>query len=50
MKKTLYLSFMLKAAAYNDCQWFEKYMAAWLKVGGSVRDSKGYRKNYSSCR
>jgi TolB-like protein len=50
MKKSLYLSFALEAAAYDDCQWFDKYLAAWLKVGGSVSDSKGYRKNYSSCR
>lgn len=49
MKKSLYKSFMLASARYEDCEWFDRYMKLWLAQGGSVTDSKGYRKNYSDC-
>lgn len=49
MKKSLYQSFFLSAASYEDCELFERYMKAWLDHGGSTSDAVGYRKNYSDC-
>ena len=49
IRKSLYKTFFLKAAQFNDCEWFDLYMKKWLALGGSKSDSAGYRKNYSSC-
>jgi hypothetical protein len=49
MKRVLYLSSFLKAARFQDCEWFEVYIKKWLANGGSSTDAVGYRKNYSSC-
>lgn len=49
MKRVLYLSSFLKAARFEDCEWFELYIKRWLANGGSSVDAVGYRKNYSSC-
>ncbi len=49
MKKSLFISFALQAASYEDCELFDSYLKQWLAVGGSASDAVGYRKNYSSC-
>lgn len=47
--KRLAISLALESAAFEDCDWFERYIAKWLALGGSTRSEAGYRKNYSSC-
>lgn len=46
----LYSHTALVAGRHGYCKLFDKLMQRYLQAGGSARDARGYRKNYTSCR